>query len=168
MSTRNTHCLCDDVGEHVTGAVILSASERQELQRLEVEHLRLTWNFTPPRQMIYILIKRSGAAGISAYQLLEIVKKQNSQAKPAFIYRAIKYLTDAGLVIKIHSQARFIVRADRAVCFMAVCSDCGAITAIADASCERKIAEMILHQGLGQVTGPVEMTVICAACLARP
>ncbi len=62
---------------------------------------------TPIRQRIFELI-RSTHKAVGAYQLLEILQREDPKAKPVTIYRALDFLLEAGLIHKVASLNAFI------------------------------------------------------------
>ena len=66
-------------------------------------------SFTPIRKKVLELLWKEGANTIKAYDLLEILKKEEPSAKPTTIYRALDFLLENKLIHKLESQNSFIV-----------------------------------------------------------
>ena len=63
---------------------------------------------TKTREQVFLLLaKQQGAVG--AYDLLDELKKLDSAAKPATIYRALDFLSKQGFVHKIESINAFVM-----------------------------------------------------------
>ncbi|EPR4765837.1 transcriptional repressor [Klebsiella pneumoniae] len=63
---------------------------------------------TPLRERVYNFVSHAKEKGISAYQILELMKKYNPNAKPATVYRSLDYLQQAGIIVKIECCSKFI------------------------------------------------------------
>ncbi len=62
---------------------------------------------TPMRQRIFELIWANHKA-VGAYELLEILQREDPKAKPVTIYRALDFLLEAGLIHKVASLNAFV------------------------------------------------------------
>ena len=64
--------------------------------------------FTPIREKVFRLLA-DAEGGIGAYDLLELLKKSEPNAKPATIYRALEFLSEQGFVHKIESNNAYLL-----------------------------------------------------------
>ncbi len=88
---------------------------------------------TPAREQVFLLLaKQQGAIG--AYDLLEQLKKVDTAAKPATIYRALDFLGKQGLVHKIESINAFVMCHHFGDCNhpvqLLICDQCGHVEEI--------------------------------------
>ena len=88
---------------------------------------------TPAREQVFLLLANQPGA-IGAYDLLEQLKKIDSAAKPATIYRALDFLGKHGLVHKIESINAFVMCHHFGDCDhpvqLLICDDCGQVEEI--------------------------------------
>lgn len=91
LTTGHNHAQCIDKA--------LSAAEKICLEK----KLRLT----PLRKRILELIW-SNHKSIGAYELLDVFKQEDPNAKPVTIYRALDFLLSAGLIHKVESINAFV------------------------------------------------------------
>jgi len=88
---------------------------------------------TKTREQVFLLLaKHEGAIG--AYDLLDELKKLDSSAKPATIYRALDFLSKQGFVHKIESINAFVMchhidDCDHPVQLL-ICDECGHVEEI--------------------------------------
>lgn len=64
--------------------------------------------FTPVREKVFRLLAQS-EGGVGAYDLLELLKHSEPNAKPATIYRALEFLAEQGFTHKIESSNAYIL-----------------------------------------------------------
>lgn len=148
--------------------VFLTGVEKVELGSLIIKYKCNPLKFTLNRQVIYVLINRSGLRGMTAYEILESLKSSKENAKPASVYRVLDYLTNIGLITKIQSRSKFIVRrfqAEQLMSIFTVCSECGEIDEKTDNFCQLSIAHFIAGLGHQLNDNTVELSVICKKCL---
>lgn len=83
----------------------LSSADCSGLRELiESKKIRIT----PLRESVYNFVSHAKEKGISAYQILELMKKYNPNAKPATVYRSLDYLQQAEIIVKIECCSKFI------------------------------------------------------------
>ena len=89
--------------------------------------------FTPTREHVFKLLANHKSA-VGAYDLLEELKKLDSGAKPATIYRALDFLCKQGFVHKIESLNAFILCHHFGECNhpvqLLICDQCGHVEEI--------------------------------------
>jgi Fur family zinc uptake transcriptional regulator len=86
--------------------------------------------FTKVREQVFVLLANNKGA-IGAYDLLDQLKKIDSAAKPATIYRALDFLSKQGFVHKIESINAFVLchhfgEYDHPVQLL-ICDQCGLV-----------------------------------------
>ncbi len=147
--------------------IIISISERSMLDQLERVHRGQRFRFTLLRQLVYLFVYRAKNQGIGAYQILDMMKRHNPQAKPATIYRALDFLLQTRLIIKIESKSKFIVRTEsinEEISIYMVCSDCGSVKEIFDSNFKYFLKEITDKSGYVIKNHHIEISVICPNC----
>jgi Fur family zinc uptake transcriptional regulator len=122
---------------------------------------------TPSRRRVLELIWQSHKA-IKAYDLLEILQKEDKSAKPPTIYRALDFLTENGLVHKVESLNAYLgcshPEQNGHSCQFFICRDCNDIHEF----CDNNIFESINHNaekiGFRPSAQTVEVLGICDNC----
>lgn len=85
---------------------------------------------TAQRERVYEIIIQSKRA-ISAYDLLDILRETEPQAKPPTVYRALDFLLSQGFVHKVESTNSFIACClpghEQHCSQLLICDSCGAV-----------------------------------------
>lgn len=85
---------------------------------------------TAQRKRVYEIIVQSKRA-ISAYDLLDILRETEPQAKPPTVYRALDFLLSQGFVHKVESTNSFIACClpghEQHCSQLLICDSCGAV-----------------------------------------
>lgn len=143
----------------------LNSSECPELRELiESKEVRIT----PLRERVYHFVRHSRDKGISAYQILDLMKKYNPKAKPATIYRSLDYLQKAGIIVKIESCSKFVKKkhlSSEIVTLFMICSNCGSIIQHTEKNIHTHIDNMVKKYGCIVQKKDIEVKVICPDCL---
>lgn len=88
-------------------------------------HLKLT----SPRQRVFDVL-RHAARPLKPYDILRLLGEQGTPAHPPTIYRALDFLTGAGLVHRLDSAGAFVAcnhDAHGDLAMLLVCQTCGAV-----------------------------------------
>ncbi|TKI02859.1 Fur family transcriptional regulator [Martelella alba] len=152
---------------HANTGVSISESERSMLDQLEPIQSGQCFRFTPLRQLVYLFVYRAKNQGISAYQILDMMKRHNPQAQPATIYRSLDFLLQTRLIIKIESKSKFIVREQgikEETSIYLVCSDCGSVKKISDSTFKDILNKITSKSGYIIKNDHIEISVICPDC----
>ena len=124
---------------------------------------------TPIRRQVLSLLTRIGKS-IGGYDLLRLYEQVHGRSSANTIYRTLRYLVSAGLVVHLPSTKTFVVRsasesAEIAFAFL-VCVDCGMVNESADSAIVRAVASTARAIGFRQ-TRAVEVEGICNRCQQR-
>ncbi|WP_114265550.1 Fur family transcriptional regulator [Klebsiella pneumoniae] len=139
-------------------------SGRREL--IESKKIRIT----PLRERVYNFVSHAKEKGISAYQILELMKKYNPNAKPATVYRSLDYLQQAGIIVKIECCSKFIKKnnlSSDVVTIFLICSNCGTIIQHTDHLIHTYIEKKAIDYGCAVQKKDIEVTVICPDCRGK-
>lgn len=155
------------VHQHTSVGFNVSASERRMLEELEAARSSQLFRFTPLRQLVYLFVYRGKNKGIGAYQILNMMKSYNPQAKPATVYRSLDFLLQTRLIIKIESKSKFIVRNEcnnEEMNIYMVCSNCGSVNEYADNAFKDTLNKLANKSGCLIENDYIEISVICPKC----
>lgn len=126
--------------------------------------------FTPLRRQVLELVWGSHHP-VKAYDLLEQIARGGRRAAPPTVYRALEFLRDAGLVHRLESLNAFIgcPRPDRrhSAQFL-ICTGCGAVAEMDDASLTAKIDANARRLGFEVRDEKIEVAGLCRDCAAAP
>ncbi len=122
---------------------------------------------TKAREQVFLLLaKHKGAVG--AYDLLDELKKLDSSAKPATIYRALDFLSKQGFVHKIESINAFIMCHHFGDCNhpvqLLICDQCGHVEEIQSNNFDLALRSMADTNGFTISHQIVEAHGSCKAC----
>ncbi|MCU0881887.1 MAG: transcriptional repressor [Hyphomonadaceae bacterium] len=90
---------------------------------------RETLKLTSPRQKVFDVLRDAGRP-LKPYDILRQLDQQGTPAHPPTIYRALDFLTTAGLVHRLDSAGAFVAcnhGAHGATAMLLVCQTCGAV-----------------------------------------
>lgn len=128
----------------------------------EERKLRLT----PLRRRVLELVWNRHAP-IGAYDILGALKKSEGALEPPTVYRALKFLQDAGLVHRVDSLNAFIgcesPDAHHAAQLL-VCRECNRVIEIDDPSISRLLAQKARTLGFVTDAQDIEIKGLCATC----
>jgi|TARA_B110000240_G_C13471723_1_gene441300 Fur family zinc uptake transcriptional regulator len=146
-----------NIGEHHIAAQVYKAR-----QFCEGKGAR----FTLLREKIYaLLLEQQGAVG--AYELLDVLKLTESNAKPATVYRTLDFLLEFGLIHKIESTNAFVAchhfDCNHPVQFL-ICDTCGDVKEIQSEGLEDTLDKQAQSVGFNVIKQTIEAHGTCAAC----
>ncbi|MFD1802073.1 zinc uptake transcriptional repressor Zur [Mixta tenebrionis] len=138
---------------------ILSQAEKICQQR----NVRLT----PQRlEVLRLMSERNGA--ISAYDLLDLLRVSEPQAKPPTVYRALDFLLEQGFIHRVESNNSYVVchhfEQPPHTSAMLICDRCGAVSE-QQAHGVESILELLAQQsGFALSSSVIEAHGLCASC----
>jgi len=149
MNTKRRQVLAEKIAE----AEILCVTNGTQLTALRRSVLTLVLEASFP---------------LTAYQLLDQLKKTRKSAAPPTVYRALDFLIENRLVHKIERLNAFISCNDadhdhHDVQFL-ICDKCGTVAEIEDHAVSRALAKAAEKQGFHPHTAMVELDGTCGAC----
>ena len=125
------------------------------------------FRITPLREMVYLFVKHADAKGISAYQILELMKKYNPNSKPITVYRSLDYLRHIGLIVKLESCSKFVKRKNvvsEGITFFLICTNCGTIIQHVDNNIHTHLEKDVNTYNCTLQKKEIEVSVICSDC----
>lgn len=103
----------------------------QRLEEAEILCLQRNVRLTPQRYKVLQLMMHQQSA-ISAYDLLDLLKQSEPQAKPPTVYRALDFLLAQGFVHKVESTNSYVLchlpGQHNHTSAMFICDECGSVT----------------------------------------
>lgn len=114
----------------------------------------------------------SGHKPISAYDLLDLLRRDHASAAPPTVYRALEFLLEHGLIHRLEALNAFIGCPDpehRHRGVFLICSQCREVQEVPESEPFRQAIrhEAERHHFAARAT-MVEVMGVCSACLARP
>ncbi|HFE8063953.1 TPA: Fur family transcriptional regulator [Klebsiella pneumoniae] len=125
---------------------------------------------TPLRERVFNFVSNAKEKGISAYQILELMKKYNPNTKPATVYRSLYYLQQAGIIEKIECCSKFIKKnnlSSDVVTLFLICTNCGTIIQHTDHHIHTYIVNKAKDYDCALQNKGIEVKVICPECRGR-
>ncbi|MEA9393004.1 zinc uptake transcriptional repressor Zur [Acerihabitans sp. TG2] len=142
-----------------TSSHLLSQAE----QLCEQRNVRLT----PQRlEVLRLMTQQEGA--ISAYDLLDLLRVSEPQAKPPTIYRALDFLLEQGFIHRVESTNSFVLchhfeQPGHTSAFF-ICDRCGQVTEQATQGIEDILQKMAEASGFTMRHNVVEAHGFCPLC----
>ncbi|MFZ4833366.1 zinc uptake transcriptional repressor Zur [Rouxiella sp. Mn2063] len=138
---------------------LLKQAERLCLQR----NVRLT----PQRlEVLRLMIQQPGA--ISAYDLLDLLRVVEPQAKPPTVYRALDFLLEQGFIHRVESANSYVLchhfEEPSHTSALFICDRCGLVTEKTTEGIEERLATLANDSGFALRHSVVEAHGLCREC----
>ncbi len=147
---KHDHRRC--VTRALTAAEKICSDRKLRLTPLRRRVLELVWNRHAP---------------IGAYDILGALKKGEGALEPPTVYRALRFLQDAGLVHRIDSLNAFIgcesPESAHTAQFL-VCRNCSRVVELDDPGISRLLVQKARVVGFVTDAQDIEIKGLCAAC----
>ncbi|CAG9408981.1 Zinc uptake regulation protein [Providencia alcalifaciens] len=123
---------------------------------------------TPQRETVLRLIAQQHGA-ISAYDLLDLLREIEPQAKPPTVYRGLEFLMEQGFIHKIESTNSYVVchHVDNPshISVMLICDNCGNVTESDCTTIEKAISTLAEENHFHLRHTVVENHGLCQKCV---
>ncbi|CAK9886369.1 MAG: Zinc uptake regulation protein [Candidatus Erwinia impunctatus] len=123
---------------------------------------------TPQRQEVLRLMAVHQRA-ISAYDLLDLLRTNEPQAKPPTVYRALEFLLEQGFIHRVESTNSYVVchHFDHPshTSAMLVCDRCGVVSEQHAEGVEVILSELAHTSGFALTHSVIEAHGLCNACI---
>ncbi|MFS2224106.1 zinc uptake transcriptional repressor Zur [Pantoea sp. B65] len=122
---------------------------------------------TPQRlEVLRLMTEQKGA--ISAYDLLDLLRVSEPQAKPPTVYRALDFLLEQGFIHRVESNNSYVVchhfEEPQHSSAMLICDGCGSVNEKHAAGVE-DILQVLAHQsGFALRHSVIEAHGLCVSC----
>ena len=117
------------------------------------------------RSVLGLVLEADGP--VTAYQLLDRLRKIRKGAVPPTVYRALEFLLEHGLIHRLERLNAFIPCAEtghRHVAQFLICRECGSVAEIEDHAAARALVHAAERKGFQARDTVVEIEGTCAAC----
>lgn len=122
---------------------------------------------TKQRMHIFELIWNHKGA-VTAYELLDMLKKTEPQAKPPTVYRALDFLLAQGFIHRVESNNSFICCSsfdeDKHFSHLLICEECGEVTEIQDQALLDLLNQHIQDKNFALTSHVIETHGRCTRC----
>lgn len=124
---------------------------------------------TPLRRRVLELVWGEHAP-VRAYDILDRLRDERSNAAPPTVYRALDFLLEQGLVHRIESLNAYVGCAvshrGHGAQFL-ICRDCGRVAELDDDAIARDVEDAAARLGFKVERQTVEVTGLCPACAGK-
>ncbi|WP_038260259.1 zinc uptake transcriptional repressor Zur, partial [Xenorhabdus cabanillasii] len=142
-------------------------NQKKLLTRAEAICLSRGVRLTPQRLEILRLISAQPGA-ISAYDLLDLLREAEPQAKPPTVYRGLEFLLEQGFVHKIESTNSYVIchhfEEPCHTSAMFLCDNCGSVTEQDAKDIESAIQKLAQDAGFNLRHSVIEVHGLCSSC----
>ncbi|HGJ5873760.1 MULTISPECIES: zinc uptake transcriptional repressor Zur [Arsenophonus] len=122
---------------------------------------------TPQREEVLRLVAAQPCA-ISAYDLLDLLRISEPQAKPPTIYRGLEFLLEQGFIHKIESTNSYVIchhfEDPKHTSVMLICDSCGSVAESNGQTVETAIIKLAKQTGFQLSHTVVESHGLCSPC----
>lgn len=137
-----------------------------QLDRAAVACVRDGAQLTELRRCVLGLVLEADGP-VTAYQLLDRLRKIRKGAVPPTVYRALEFLLEQGMIHRLERLNAFIPCAEighRHVAQFLICRECGSVAEIEDQAAVRALAHAAERKGFRARDTVVEIEGTCAVC----
>lgn len=122
--------------------------------------------FTKIRQKVLHIILQK-LQPIKAYDILDILKKEDSTAKPATVYRALDFLLENRFIHKLYSLNSYIAcyhPLNYHQCYFLICNKCNEVKEYCNADLTKELKKIDQNSNFKAENIMVEVHGICSSC----
>ncbi|AYA42212.1 zinc uptake transcriptional repressor Zur [Xenorhabdus nematophila] len=142
-------------------------NQKKLLAQAETICLSRGVRLTPQRLEILRLITEQPGA-ISAYDLLDLLREVEPQAKPPTVYRGLEFLLEQGFIHKIESTNSYVLchhfEEPSHTSAMFICESCGSVTEKDAKDIESTIQQLAQGTGFHLYNSVIEVHGLCFSC----
>jgi Fur family zinc uptake transcriptional regulator len=152
-----------------TGIFAMNSTNQEKLlaqaERLcQQRNVRLT----PQRlEVLRLMAEQHGA--ISAYDLLDLLRVAEPQAKPPTVYRALDFLLEQGFIHRVESANSYVLchhfEQPMHTSALLICDRCGQVTERTTEGVEEMLQKLATESGFALRHSVVEAHGLCSACV---
>ncbi|MGY0157294.1 zinc uptake transcriptional repressor Zur [Edwardsiella tarda] len=139
----------------------------QAEQLCRQRNVRLT-----PQRMEVLRLMAAQQGAISAYDLLDLLRVSEPQAKPPTIYRALDFLLEQGFIHKIESTNSYVMchHLDEPshISALLICHRCGQVHERPADALQQQLALLAQQAGFSVQHSVIEAHGLCQACAQQP
>lgn len=142
-------------------------SAERILSQAEVICQQRSVRLTPQRMEVLRLMTEHNAS-ISAYDLLDLLRASEPQAKPPTVYRALDFLLEQGFIHRVESTNSYVVchhfEEPSHTSAMLICDRCGSVTEQHADGVEEILKKLALKTGFTLAHSVIEAHGFCQQC----
>lgn len=115
-------------------------------------------------------VLRRNQTPVSAYDVLETLRKTHEKVAPTTIYRALSTLTKCGQVHRVESLNAFVAcqcGRHQHTSILSICEECGAVEESIDTDLVEELTSVIGRSGFFPQRHVIEVHGTCGSCGAR-
>ena len=142
-------------------------SAERILSQAEIICQQRSVRLTPQRlEVLRLMSERNGA--ISAYDLLDLLRVSEPQAKPPTVYRALDFLLEQGFIHRVESTNSYVVchhfEEPSHTSAMLICDRCGSVTEQHAEGMQEILATLAQKSGFTLAHSVIEAHGLCQPC----
>ena len=122
--------------------------------------------FTDLRKKVFSIILQNHEPS-KAYDILNILQKEDSSAKPATVYRTLDFLLEYGLIHKLHISNSYVTCSHplkHKRCSFLICNECNEVKECCDKDLTNELERIGLKNNFQIENTVVEIKGICNFC----
>jgi Fur family transcriptional regulator, zinc uptake regulator len=144
-------------------------STKKSLLEAELLCKKNNLRFTSIRKRVFEIILEKHNP-IKAYEILSLLQKEDSSAKPPTVYRALDFLLNSGLVHKLHSSNSFSAcshpNEKYSQCYFLICDICNNIKECCNSDIvDGEIKKIAISENFNINNISIEINGICDECI---
>lgn len=123
--------------------------------------------FTRQRQQVFELLLARLPQALTAYELLELLQRQDPSAKPPTVYRALGFLQEQGLVHRVDSSNAFLAcdhPGEEHPVQLLICDGCGNVQELHAEALHRSFVQQASRAGFSIRQETLEAHGRCRGC----
>lgn len=139
---------------------------KESLKKAEEICKEKNLRFTDLRKNVFLIILQSHQPS-KAYDILDVLKKNDSSAKPPTIYRALDFLLENGLIHKLHISNSYVSCSHplkHKKCSFLICNKCHEVSECCDEKLTQELYQIGLQNNFEIQDANVEIRGICSSC----
>lgn len=145
-----------------------TSSPEKILSQAETLCLQRNVRLTPQRLEVLRLMSQHHGA-ISAYDLLDLLRGSEPQAKPPTVYRALDFLLEQGFVHRVESTNSYVVchhfEQPSHTSAMLICDRCGSVAEQQAEGVQAILKSLALTSGFALTNSVIEAHGLCRDCV---
>ncbi|HLS51445.1 MAG TPA: Fur family transcriptional regulator [Burkholderiaceae bacterium] len=142
------------------------AQIKAQLKTAEQLCLRRNKRLTPMRRKVLQILLQHGRS-LKAYELLEEVRKDHTNAAPPTVYRALDFLVDEGLIHRLDAVNAWTACLDadgEPHNVLIVCTECGVVAELSDPPLSHQLSHTAKQAGFIMANPETELRALCTPC----
>lgn len=122
--------------------------------------------FTDLRKKVFSMILKSYMPS-KAYDILNILQKEDSSAKPSTVYRTLDFLLEYGLIHKLHVLNSYVACSHplkHKKCSFLICKKCNQVKECCNENLNKELENIGFNNNFRVEDSTVELRGVCISC----